>query len=99
MSLINYANNLQLKWSEKCILVTGTAANQAPEFKITETKLYVSVVTLSAQDNVKLLKQLEYGFKGTINWNKYHSYKKHFYHLKMKMVEKVTSNIFFQLCK
>ena len=65
--------NLQLKWSDKCILVAGTAANQKPEFKITDTKLYVPVVTLSTQDNVKLLKQLESGFKRTIIWNKYHS--------------------------
>ena len=53
-------------------LVSGTAANQAPEFKITDTKLFVPVVSLSTQDNVKLLKQLEPGFKRTINCNKYH---------------------------
>ena len=52
------------------ILVAGTAANQNPKFKITDTKLYVPIITLSTQDNVKLLKQLESGFKGTINWNK-----------------------------
>ena len=32
-------------------------------------KLYVSLVTLSTQDNVKLWKQLELGFERTINWN------------------------------
>ena len=57
----------------KCILVPGTAANQVPEFKITDNNLYVPVVTLSTQDNVKLPKQLGPGFKSTINWNKYHS--------------------------
>ena len=40
---------------------------------ITETKLYVLVVTLSTQDNAKLLQQLKSGFKRTINWNKYES--------------------------
>ena len=40
---------------------------------ITDTNFYVPVVTLSTQDNVKLLKQLESGFKGTVNWNKYQS--------------------------
>ena len=35
---------------------------------ITETKLYVPVVTLLTQDNVKLLQQLKCGFKRTINW-------------------------------
>ena len=54
-------------------LVAGTAANQGPKFKITDKKLYVPVVPLSTQDNVKLLKQLELDFKRTINWNKYQS--------------------------
>ena len=38
-----------------------------------ETKLYVTVVTLSTQDNAKLLQQLKSCFKRTINWNKYES--------------------------
>ena len=58
-------------WSKKCFLVAGTAANQIPDFKIIDTKLYLPVVTLSTQDNIKLVKQLESGFKRTINWNKY----------------------------
>ena len=40
---------------------------------ITETKFYVPVVTLSTQDNAKLRQQLKFGFKKTINWNKYES--------------------------
>ena len=36
-------------------------------------KLYVPVVTLSTQDNAKLLQQLKLVFKRTINWNKYQS--------------------------
>ena len=46
-------------------------ANQAPTFTITETNLYVPVVTLSTQDNAKLLPQLRSGFKRIISWNKY----------------------------
>ena len=38
---------------------------------MTDKKLYVPVVTLSTQENIKLLKQLEFGFKRTINRNKY----------------------------
>ena len=49
-------------------LIAGTAANRVPKFKVTDTKPYVPVVTLSTQDNVKLLKQLESGLKRTINW-------------------------------
>ena len=40
-------------------------------FQITETKLYVPVVTLSTKDNAELLPQLISGFKRTIHWNKY----------------------------
>ena len=71
MSLINFDISLQLKWSKNCILVADTAANQNPRFQITDTKLNVPVVTLSIQENIKLLKQLESGFKRTIDWNKY----------------------------
>ena len=41
--------------------------------QITETNLYVPVVTLSVPDNPKLLQQLKSGFKRIINWNKYES--------------------------
>ena len=40
-------------------------------FKITSTKLYVSIVTLSSKDNVKLVKLLEEGFKRPVYWNEY----------------------------
>ena len=40
-------------------------------FKITDTKLYVPVVTLSKENDTKLLEQLKSGFKRTIKWNKY----------------------------
>ena len=46
-------------------------ANQVPTFTITETNLYAIVVTLSIQNNAKLLPQLKSGFKRTISWNKY----------------------------
>ena len=46
--------------------------SQEPTFTITDQKLYVPVVTLSAQDYVKLLQQLKSGFKRTSNWNKYY---------------------------
>ena len=34
-------------------------------------KLYVPVVSLSKEDDIKLLEQLKPGFKRTIKWNKY----------------------------
>ena len=71
MPLINCEISLQLLWSKICIIVAGTLNNQNPSFQIIDTKLYVIVVTLSTQENMKLLKQLESGFKRTVNWNKY----------------------------
>ena len=71
MLLINCEISFQLKWSKNCIIVTVTAANQNPRFQIDDTELYVPVITLSTQDNVKLLKQLESVFKRIINWSKY----------------------------
>ena len=55
-----------------CVISNATA-NQAPTFAITDTKLYVPLVTLSTQENAKLLQQLKSGLKRTINWNKYQS--------------------------
>ena len=43
--------------------------NDDTTFNITNTKLYVPIVTLSTEDNVKLTKQLNEGFKRPIYWN------------------------------
>ena len=53
------------------VIIYTDVNNQVPTFTITETNLYVPVVTLSTQDNAKLLPQLKSGFKRTISWNKY----------------------------
>ena len=68
MPLINCEVNLILTWSKDCVITNSTGAGK---FKITETKLYVPVVTLSTQDNAKLLQQLKSGFRRTINLKKY----------------------------
>ena len=70
MPLINCEVNLILTWSKDCVITNFTGA---AKFKITETKLYVPVVTLSTQDNAKLLQHLKSGYKRIINWNKYES--------------------------
>ena len=54
------------------MIVTGTSAKHVPTFMITNTK-YVPVVTLSTQDNAKLLEPLKSGFKRPLDWNKYRS--------------------------
>ena len=68
LPLTNCEVNLILKWSSTCVI---TDSNGAGTFEITDTKRYVPVVTLSSQENTKLLQQLKSGFKSVINWNKY----------------------------
>ena len=75
MPLINCEVNLILTWSKDCVITNSTGAGK---FAITETKLYVLAVTLSTQDNVKLLQQIKSGFKTRISWNKYESSTKTF---------------------
>ena len=56
------------------VILYTNVPNQIPTFTIptfTETKAYVPVVTLSIQDNARLLPQLKSDFKRTLNWNKY----------------------------
>ena len=61
---------LKLIWSfsEDCAIFSATGETK---LSITDTKPYVPVVLSSTEDNVKLLKRLESGFKRAINWNKY----------------------------
>ena len=68
MLLINWEINLILNSAENCVI---SSASGAATFLIKDTKRYVPVITLSIQGNIKLLKQLEWGFKSRINWNKY----------------------------
>ena len=67
---INCKVELSLNWIGNCVLTTAANANKAT-FKITDAKPYVPIVTLSAEDNVKLSKLLSEGFKRSIYWNKY----------------------------
>ena len=69
--LINCEVELILNWSANCIIIYTNVANKVPTFTITGTNFYVTVVTLSTQDNEKLLPQLKSGFKRKISWNKY----------------------------
>ena len=68
MPLITCEVNLILTWLSDCVI---TDSNGAGTFEISDTKLYVPVVTLSTEENAKLLQQLKSGSKRVINWNKY----------------------------
>ena len=61
-----------LIWQEKNAEITNRTIVRplTLEFKITDTKLYVPVVPLSKENDIKLLEQLKSGFKRTIKWNK-----------------------------
>ena len=80
MPLINYKIHLELSWPKDCVMYGAdsyadgdNANNRETTFKITSTKLYVPVVTLSTKDNVNLTKQLNEGFKKPVCWNDYKS--------------------------
>ena len=73
--LINCEVEIILTWTKNCALADMTVdadadpaivAPSGATFKITDTKLYVPVVTLSKENNIKLLEKLKSGFKKTI---------------------------------
>ena len=77
--LINCEVELILTWSKNCALVDMTRRNARGNnpatvppteitFEITDTNLYVPVVTLSKENDTKLLEQLKTGFKRTLKW-------------------------------
>ena len=70
MPIINCEINLILTWSDKCLLYNDA---KVTTLAIADTKLYIPVVTLSTQDNAKLIEQLKPGFKRTINCRKHQS--------------------------
>ena len=86
--LINCEVSLTLTWSENCVIRGTTTREAVPDadpavaginnptdatFTLKDIKLYVPVVTLSAENDNKLLEQLKTGFKRTIKWKKYRS--------------------------
>ena len=77
--LINCEIHLKLNWNNNCVIhgadtyAGGDNGNNKIIFKITSTKLYVPIVTLSTKDNVDLTKQLNELFKRPVYWNEYRS--------------------------
>ena len=64
MPLINCKIHLEVNWTKDCAMSTTVYAT----FKITNTKLYVPIVTLSSKNNVKLVKLLQEWFKRHVYW-------------------------------
>ena len=82
--ILTWSENCVLKSKAQRDKFIGSGSNENPQFseinnpanaifKITDTKLYVPVVTLSTKDDNNFLEQLKSGFKRTIKWNKYRS--------------------------
>ena len=65
MPLIDCKIQLELNWTKNCII---SDIDDNTTFKITNTELYVPIVTLWTEDNVKLTKQLNEGFKRLVYW-------------------------------
>ena len=63
---LNAANFWNVKPAVKASATSAT-------FELIDTKLYVPVVTLSKENDKKLLEQLKSGFKRTVKWRKYTS--------------------------
>ena len=80
MPLINCKVHLELNWNNNCVIYGAdtyaggdNANNREITFKITSTKLYVPIVSVSTKDNVNLTKQLNEVFKRSVYWNEYKS--------------------------
>ena len=80
MTLINSKIHLESNWNDNCVMYGAdtyaggdNVNNREATFRITSTKLYVPVVTLSTKHNVNLTKQLDEGFKRSVYWNEYKS--------------------------
>ena len=72
LPLVNCKIDLELTWHKDCIISSAdAAAGQVVSLMITDTKLYVPIVTLFTKDNTNLTKQLNEGFKRIIHWNQY----------------------------
>ena len=81
MPLINCKIHLELNWNNNSVMYGAdtyaagidNANNRETTSKITSTKLYVPIVTLSTKVNVNLTKQLNERFKISVYWNEYKS--------------------------
>ena len=81
--LIRCEVSLELTWNKNCVITSqqigvnldggNTVAPTNATLAINHCKLYIPVVTLSKDDEIKLLTNLKSGFTREIEWNKYRS--------------------------
>ena len=73
LTLVNCEIELDLNLTKSCVLIEEDDHITGTIFTTISTKLYVPVVTLSVNYNIKLLRNIKQEFKRTISWNKYRS--------------------------
>ena len=83
MPLISCEVSLELKWNKNCVITSqqtginldgvNTAAPTGATLAINDCKLYIPIVTLSKDDEIKLLTNGKSGFMREVTWNKYRS--------------------------
>ena len=73
LPLINCEMELVLSWTKDCVLIGQNNNITDMNFVITCSKLYVPIVNLYINDNIKFLENIKQVFKRTISWNKYRS--------------------------
>ena len=71
LPLINSEVERDLLWAKNSVLIEHRNNITCVDFKITSTKLYVPVITLSVYHNIKYLEKIKQRFKRTISFNKY----------------------------
>ena len=98
MPFINCEIKLILIWSKSCV-ISNAAASQDTTIAITDTKLYVTVSTLTTQDNANLFLTINIRVQYKIDCNKYQSKTTSQQYLILLIIEKDTRDIIFQLQK
>ena len=74
---------ISFKWNNNCVITSqqqevaldggNTVEPTDATLNVNDCKLYVPVISLSKDDEIKLLTNLKSGFKREIKWNKYRS--------------------------
>ena len=95
MPLIDCKVELLLNWYERYLLTVANIAS----FKITDAKIYVPIVTLSSEDNIKLSKLLSGVFKRPIYWNEYKVIANKIVQIAVTIQENTSENYLIQVDK
>ena len=74
---MNSEVEMGLLWVKDCVLIEPRNNITGVSLVITSTMLFIPEVTLSLNDNIKLLGNIKQGYKRTVSWNKHKPEKQH----------------------